>query len=147
MLAMIPVPVRSCWNGMVAFSAGPFLGEHGVRFRGVDDRLAAKHVEGSECCLVHYDNEKGEGVWVNPDVRVGYSEQAYEAVREWPDQRGRWRGWGVGIVTGVLRLPWRGDKMGRRARAWGREVGSREVGQDCLVDEMQILVGNGWKHV
>ncbi|KAJ4289447.1 hypothetical protein N0V88_006927 [Collariella sp. IMI 366227] len=51
-----PVPVASCWNGIVAMPP-PFV--HPSRpllFRGVPDSLAAKHVEGSECCLVHADN-------------------------------------------------------------------------------------------
>ena len=41
---------------MVTFDAQPFLGVGGLRFRGVDDKLTELYLEGSECCLVHYDN-------------------------------------------------------------------------------------------
>ncbi|KAI5855458.1 cryptococcal mannosyltransferase 1-domain-containing protein [Tricharina praecox] len=141
------VPVSSCWNGMVAFDARPFLGAGGLRFRGVDDALAELHVEGSECCLVHYDNpltrEKGRGVWVNTQVRVGYTVEAYEGTRNWPTWRERAWGWVTALVTGVLGLPWRDGRIARRLQSWG----GTEVGADCLIDEMQVLRSNGWKHL
>ncbi|PUU73284.1 cryptococcal mannosyltransferase 1-domain-containing protein, partial [Tuber borchii] len=46
-----PVP-RSCWDGMVLFEAAPFL----PPLRSVSDSLAEWHAEGSECCLIHYNN-------------------------------------------------------------------------------------------
>ena len=30
---------------------------------------------------------------------------------------------------------------------WVREWGGNEPGVDCLIDEMQVLVDNGWKHL
>ena len=51
-----PVPLRSCWNVMVAFDVAPFLPPSNLRFRGVSDSLGEWNVEGSECCLIHYDN-------------------------------------------------------------------------------------------
>ncbi|KAF4929754.1 hypothetical protein CGCVW01_v001272 [Colletotrichum viniferum] len=78
------VPVRSCWNGIVAMPAAPFLASEAsgrrLRFRAVADSLAEeKHLEGSECCLIHVDNPLTEhlGVWLNPRVRVGYDGDAY----------------------------------------------------------------------
>ncbi len=56
-------------------SAAPFYDSKSpVRFRGVQDSLAHKHIEGSECCLIHADNRLSSdlGVWLNPNVRVGY---------------------------------------------------------------------------
>ena len=39
----------------------------------------------------------------------------------------------------------------RKVKAWqrdGQRVTTRdELGQACLVDEMQVLVANGWAHV
>lgn len=70
-----PVPVQSCWNGIVAMSAAPFYNTASpLHFRGVPDTLAHQHVEGSECCLIHADNPLSStlGNWINPNVRVGY---------------------------------------------------------------------------
>ncbi|KAL9009951.1 MAG: hypothetical protein Q9173_005067 [Seirophora scorigena] len=84
-----PVPVQSCWNGIIAFDAAPFYHTPPLRFRGIPDSLARYHIEGSECCLVHADNPLTSirGVWLNPNVRVGYSAEAYEEVHQrqpWP---------------------------------------------------------------
>ncbi|KAG0135435.1 cryptococcal mannosyltransferase 1-domain-containing protein [Tuber indicum] len=147
LLANLPVPVRSCWNGMVAFDAAPFLPPSNLRFRGVSDSLAKWHVEGSECCLVHYDNPVSDkGVWLNPNVRVAYKAKGWELVRRgvgWPGRWERVRGGVVGVVTAVLRLPWGNGKVAGRIREWG----GSEPGVDCLIDEMQVLVDNGWKHL
>jgi hypothetical protein len=60
--------------------AEPFpLGE--LRFRGISDTLAASDLEGSEYCLMHADNAlSGRRMYVNPQVRAGYSGEAYNAV-------------------------------------------------------------------
>ncbi|KAI9840766.1 MAG: hypothetical protein M1838_003921 [Thelocarpon superellum] len=111
-----PVPVQSCWNGMVVFDAAPFytnfMSSHTVpstahgpqrplRFRGTADSLAAYHLEASECCLIHYDNplSRVKGVWVNPQVRVAYNAQAWETIKppaegeaRWPSLAARWAG-------------------------------------------------------
>lgn len=161
MLRREPVPVRSCWNGAVVFDAAPFYPEGGgLRFRGVEDGLAMRHVEASECCLVHVDNplSKTRGVWVNPRVRVGYSVEAGEEVRG-----ERWLGGVGGVVGGVWRERmgrvaggWRGwrdqRKMKERVDGWKREgmgLGEerREEGVGCLIDEMQVLRENGWAHI
>jgi len=165
-----PVPVRSCWNGVVVFKAEAFYGRdgrEGLRFRGIEDGLAEYHLEGSECCLVHADNTArleegggGEGVWLNPNVRVGYNPEAYVAVNP-GGGRGKWPA-GLRRVRGV----WE-NRMGRafvwprrwmerrevrgRVAEWERkgEEGQerRETGEWCLINEMQVLAGAGWVHV
>jgi hypothetical protein len=132
--------------------ASPFYPPTPLSFRGIPDSLSTSHLEASECCLIHFDNPltSSKGVWLNPLVRVGYSAEAYEAVNH---ARGEssWVGW-VGVVHGcwenrVLRwftTDWvEGWEVSRRVRRWGSE----ERGLKCLVDEMQVLVGNGWAHV
>ncbi|KAJ6185974.1 hypothetical protein N7519_007275 [Penicillium mononematosum] len=68
MKKMSPVPVASCWNGMVAMPASPFIASSPLRFRGIPDSLAEYHLEGSECCLIHTDNPLSveKGVYLNP---------------------------------------------------------------------------------
>ncbi|RMZ90526.1 hypothetical protein DV736_g2252, partial [Chaetothyriales sp. CBS 134916] len=80
-----PVPVRSCWNGMVAMDAKPFYAsDRPLRFRAIADSLAELHLEGSECCLIHEDNglTAKDGVWLNPNVRVRYQKEAYDRMKE-----------------------------------------------------------------
>ncbi|KAL4890322.1 cryptococcal mannosyltransferase 1-domain-containing protein [Aspergillus ambiguus] len=150
---MDPVPVRSCWNGMVAMPASPFLStDKPLRFRGIPDSLAQEHLEGSECCLIHADNAIGSSkrVYLNPRVRVGYNGPAYEAVH--PEDR--WlSSWRIlkGIWASRLKL-WsyidlRGRKVHRRLSRWERKHGLQEPGDYCLVDEMQVLMEWGWAHL
>lgn len=98
MLAGLPAPVTSCWNGVVAVDATPYYhrplpGRHeqldnqaaqeGLRFRGVPDSLAAYHLEASECCLIHADllatDQASRGIYINPAVRTAYAVEAYNA--------------------------------------------------------------------
>lgn len=73
------VRVRSCWGGMAAFDAKPFLGSKPLRFRATNDL----YWDASECCLVNADlvgdsspqGESDYGVYMNPYVRVAYSEK------------------------------------------------------------------------
>lgn len=123
-----------------------------LRFRGVPDSLAEHHVEGSECCLIHADNPQSpkKGVWLNPKVRVGYSTVAYSAVNPpnpypssvlWASWENRLRRW---FTTTWLE----NSIVNRRLAAWKAEDTSRhEPGTACLVNEMQVLVENGWAHV
>lgn len=161
-----PIPVESCWNGMVLFDAAPFLGDNPLRFRAIPDSLADFHLEASECCLIHADNplssaqRQSGGVWLNPNVRVGYSTAAYEAVRgqhgaafpgvlatvagAWVD---RWFQWRAGWQQYVERATITG-----RIQKWQDEtpIGEPpriEPGTDCLVNEKQIMWMNGWKHL
>lgn len=67
-----PISVQSCWNSLTIFDAKPFYNSPPLSFPAIPDTLAAKHIEGSECCLIHFDNElsASKGVWLNPSLRV-----------------------------------------------------------------------------
>lgn len=144
----------------VVMPTTPFLSQNNnpLKFRGIPDSLALHHLEGSECCLIHADNPLAatHGVFLNPRVRVGYNRAAYEAVhpsgtRNWvssslsnivlPFWENRLRRW---FSTPVF---WR-RAIRRRVGRWEDEDKERyEPGEFCLVDEMQVLVSNGWAHV
>ncbi|KAL8821921.1 MAG: hypothetical protein Q9191_007215 [Dirinaria sp. TL-2023a] len=148
------VPVQSCWNGIAVFDADPFTGIDALSFRGIDDSLASYHVEGSECCLVHADNPltASKGVWINPNVRVGYSPQAYESVHSsvpWPGVGGAWLGlWRNRAGRFFSSEKWRRNTVDAKLKQWGAAQQSRfEPGRYCLINEMQVLVENGWAHV
>ena len=82
------VPVRSCWGGMVAFGAEPFLRSdvlRGSERGGVNESeepLRFRHQselywEESECCLLNSDLAARRGknevkIFLNPYVRVAY---------------------------------------------------------------------------
>lgn len=133
------------------FDAEPFLrASNPLRFRGIRDSLAKYHLEGSECCLVHYDNSltASKGVWLNPNVRVGYSGDAYDAVRQWPTMGEAIKGLFKVYLASLLNLPLRDRKIAARVKKW--ETEDKEIyepGFDCLINEMQVLVHNGWAHV
>ncbi|KAL8292290.1 hypothetical protein RQP46_001756 [Phenoliferia psychrophenolica] len=78
-LAALPVPVYSCWNGMVAMSAAPFRGDDGpaISFRSA---LASENeCSASECKTVARDFwVQGLRRWlVVPSVHVTYAEEVY----------------------------------------------------------------------
>jgi hypothetical protein len=161
-----PVRVQSCWNGIAVFDAAPFYGTHPLRFRGVSDSLAKKHVEGSECCLIHADNPLSatKGVWLNPNVRVGYDSAAYQTVN--PEDSKDWVST-TSKVFGVWKNRWahlygstrrRSEHwvIKKRIQQWKAEVkdsnvverdGEKNEAVNCLINEMQVLVDNGWAHV
>lgn len=165
-----PVPVASCWNGvgqsrihysqvlladivLVAMDAKPYYDTaKPLRFRGVPDSLAEHHVEGSECCLIHADNPQSpqKGVWLNPQVRVGYSPTAYKAVNmpsPFPNSI-VWALWENRLRRWLTTIWFENSIVTRRLAAWQAEDTSRrEPGTACLVNEMQVLVENGWAHV
>ncbi|KAF2022271.1 glycosyltransferase family 69 protein [Aaosphaeria arxii CBS 175.79] len=148
-----PVPVTSCWNGMVAMPVEPFLASPPLRFRAIPDSLAASHLEGSECCLIHADNPLSvtKGLYLNPNVKVGYTIAAYEAINapeaslssigileaKWKNRILRW-------TTTPLLKEWivRG-----RVKRWEAGTEGKERGLICLINEMQVLMEKGWKHV
>ncbi len=149
---------------MVVFDAAPFYAHPPLRFRGVDDSLADLHLEGSECCLIHADNvlsaDPEKGVWLNPNVRVAYSVPTYRQVRRqegapfpgpWATVVGawanRWLRWQAGVQFALER-----STVRRRLQQWaaatpGGELARDEVGEACLINEMQIMWQNGWKHL
>lgn len=127
-----------------------------MKFRGIPDSLAAHHLEGSESCLIHADNPLSveKGVWLNPNVRVGYDSVAYESVN--PDNHKLWLStWSV--ATGIWRnrfsrwftTEWvRESTVKRRLRRWQKlSKANFENGVSCIVNEMHVLVWNGWAHV
>ncbi|KAH0218860.1 hypothetical protein KCU86_g2496, partial [Aureobasidium melanogenum] len=151
-----PTPVESCWNGIVAMNSKPFYQVPHLTFRGVPDSLAKLHVEGSECCLIHTDNplSREQGVWVNPNVRVGYNERAYKAVN--PENSKAWmsmfsiaRGLWTNRFLRWSTSPWFKERvMRRRVEQWKeKHPDSHETGTSCLINEMQILTWYGWAHV
>ncbi|KAH8885117.1 polysaccharide export protein [Thozetella sp. PMI_491] len=156
-----PVKVFSCWNGMVSFDSSPFYAKDPLKFRGVPDTLADYHLEASECCLIHADNplsrQPGKGVWLNPNVRVGYNTAAYSKVKGgkfpgaidafvgvWINRARRvkvavqlWlEGWTVQSRLGIWRSQGRAEEAMRT-----------EPGEPCLINEMQVMWENGWKHL
>ncbi|GKZ30943.1 hypothetical protein AbraIFM66950_010717 [Aspergillus brasiliensis] len=152
--SMSPVPVKSCWNGMVAMPVEPFLFTPPLRFRAISDSLAESHLEGSECCLIHADNPLSQelGVYLNPKVRVGYNPAAYEAVHPtgawlslqhvalalWENRLRRW------FTTPFFKKL----VVHRRLRRWhDAHPDEKEPGDFCLINEMQVLAHNGWAHV
>lgn len=154
----------------------PFVGISPLRFRGIPDSLAARqyHLEGSECCLIHADNplSRTRGVFVNPAVRVGYNQRAYDAVHpkygsgagtsgsgSWLSLWQIWSGMWRNRVARWMTSPWFKERvvMGRLKR-WmdeekrtkdgeGEERKREEKGRFCLVNEMQVVVKNGWAHL
>ena len=150
----MPVPVQSCWNGIVSFDAEPWTGIDKLEFRGVPDSLASYHLEGSECCLIHADNPltTSRGVWINPHVRVGYKSEAYEVVHDsdrWPASGSAlWGIWRNRVARWVTTTRLKKRLVEKRLNDWGRQDKSRfEKGKLCLINEMQVLVENGWAHV
>ncbi|KAK5117431.1 hypothetical protein LTR85_008816 [Meristemomyces frigidus] len=151
-----PIPVASCWNGMVMFDAAPFYDiRRPLAFRGISDGLAASHLEGSECCLIHADNplSRTKGVWVNPQVRVGYNGTAYGAVNpvnagSWPSSFAIAKGlWHNRIKRWLRAFKLRDRTVENKLQNWRDEdAGHHEPGSFCLIDEMQVMLWNGWGH-
>ena len=163
----MPSRVKSCWNGMVIMDASPFYdgigeAEAGLRYRGIEDSLAEKHVEGSECCLIWADlaatGDAEAGIWVNPAVRLGYVTKAYEDTHFGANKdflsgmvfvKGIWRNRGIRWFGGGMQ---QAKVVKNRIVQWKKE-GKRkgkdrnEVGEMCLIDEMHVLIWNGWKHL
>lgn len=154
-----PIRVKSCWNGIVVFNSAPFYANPPLEFRGIDDTLADLHLEGSECCLIHADNylTSEKGIWLNPNVRVAYGVNAYYHIRtdRFPNPFwtvvGAWvnrlYSWHVGIQS---RLENR--VVQSRIEQWQLEspdgdMPRYEPGEACLINEMQIMWSNGWKHL
>lgn len=169
---LLPVPVKSCWNGMgmyfsirlhiqaltdidiVAMPAAPFLASPPLRFRGISDSLATSHLEGSECCLIHADNPLSEqhGVYLNPLVRVGYNTAAYVAVNptlNWLTPRAILQGLWLNRIRRWTTFPHLKDRKihNQIARWTGLSPDNKEPGEFCVVNEMQVLDPRGWYHV
>jgi hypothetical protein len=173
------VKVRSCWNGMVLMDSTPFTSTRpptlpnpmsptslGLPFRGIPDSLASKHLEGSECCLIHADlastTPHHSGIYLNPAVRAAYTIEAYNTTHFGPDEstflsptqftlatwRHRLATYLAPTVEKQLSIiharveQWLEDPATLHERR--SELGDGEM---CLIDEMHLLIWNGWKHV
>ena len=139
---------------LVIFDSSPFYKASPLRFRGIADSLATHHLEGSECCLIDADNPQSarKGVWLNPRVRVGYDLQAYATVHTlepWPSLYDRFIGIWENRVRRWVTTVWFKEAFVRyRVKLWTKEGSNRqEPGIHCLINEMQVLVHNGWAHV
>jgi hypothetical protein len=146
----------------VVMDASPFYNSvtQPLRFRGIPDSLAEYHLEGSECCLIHTDNplSASKGVWLNPSVRVGYNAQAYNAVHLKSNRANSWVGtasvlhgsWENRILRWLTTTLFEETTVRNRIQKWRMSAiheSREETGAACLVNEMQILVSNGWAHV
>ena len=142
---------------LVVMPVDPFVSSH-LHFRGIPDSLAEMHLEGSECCLIHADNPLAEtlGVYLNPRVRVAYNADAYKKVNpedgDWISTREVFIGlWWTRIKSWMMSMfYWKPWTIKRRFERWNREspaLSGSEPGIYCLIDEMQVLVPNGWAHV
>lgn len=148
------VPVKSCWNGIVVMPAEPFISSSELEFRGVSDSLALHHLEGSECCLIHADNplSKTLGVYLNAQVRVAYNYPAYVAThppgKSWVSPMSIFRGLWVNRVARWTKFSLDEWTVRRRVAKWTKEdMGNSEPGVFCLINEMQVIVENGWAHI
>lgn len=138
-----------------------------LRFRGTPTSLSLYHLEASECCLIHADNplthplnngntkEKVKGVFLNPNVRVGYNGPAYDTVHKqdgwlstseifyglWTNRFKRW------TTTTWLKWFFIAHRLSQWKKAEEKSEKRDEPGDFCLINEMQVLVWNGWAHV
>ena len=132
----------------------PFYIHPPLKFRGIADGLAESHLEGSECCLIHADNPLSSdlGVWVNPNVRVGYNPVAYAAVNtvrnSWLSSFSIFMGLWKNRLLRAFTTPWYKELIvKRRIWQWEEEASENyEPGPFCLVNEMQVLTSIGWGH-
>ncbi|KAI2602348.1 glycosyltransferase family 69 protein [Hypoxylon sp. NC1633] len=154
-----PIHVTSCWNGIVAFDAAPFYTNPPLQFRGIEDSLADLHLEGSECCLIHADNylTSEKGVWLNPNVRVAYGVKAYYQIRtnRFPNPFwtvvGAWvnrlKGWRIALQSQLENRVVRSRLDQWKLETPDGDMPRYEPGEACLINEMQIMWSNGWKHL
>jgi hypothetical protein len=137
---------------MVAMPVEPFLAEDPLRFRGVSDSLANYHVEASECCLIHADNPlSAKGVFMNPNVRVGYNATSDAAIHSHDNGMSLteiyisiWRNRIIRWMTSPILKEW---VVHKRVSKWEEEEQVHEPGHFCLVNEMQVIHAKGWRHV
>ena len=133
--------------------AAPFYHDT-LAFRAIPDSLAGAHLEGSECCLIHIDNPLSAtaGVWLNPNVRVAYSVDVYDTVNHHGPFPSRSEALRNNVKNWVLRhcsTPW----FERLLVSWkvskwrSKSVANKDDGEICIIDEMQVVVANGWAHV
>lgn len=102
--------------------ASAFTGTQALAFRGIDDTLAEKHLEGSECCLIHTDNHAStkDGVYLNPNVRAGHNSRDG---RPWVDYYDIWLGpWKNRLHRWFTTPAFNEWTCRREQRAWESEI-------------------------
>ncbi|CAK7566702.1 MAG: hypothetical protein SEPTF4163_004653 [Sporothrix epigloea] len=108
------------------------------------------------------ETSKDIGVWLNPNVRVAYSAPVYQQVRAGGGGSGVFPS-GFSAVYGTWVNRWQralssvqfvleGQTVLNRLRRWRAETPAgeqprHEPGAVCLINEMQIMWQNGWKHL
>ncbi|KAI8341803.1 cryptococcal mannosyltransferase 1-domain-containing protein [Chlamydoabsidia padenii] len=79
------VPVYSCWGGMVAYNAAPFMIKNTttleplLAFRSLWPDDPQPPLEASECCLIHSDlrDLNYTRIFINPKIKVAYDHFHY----------------------------------------------------------------------
>ncbi|KIH91257.1 polysaccharide export protein [Sporothrix brasiliensis 5110] len=103
------------------------------------------------------DAGKNIGVWLNPNVRVAYSLSVYKQVRTavFPGRfaavHGAWAN-RLERARSHVQFALEGQTVLNRLRRWRAETPAgapprNEPGAVCLINEMQIMWQNGWKHL
>lgn len=153
-LSIFLLVANSSRSNTVAMPAGPFVSSPSLQFRGIPDSLAASHLEGSECCLIHTDNplRVDKRAYLNPQVRVGYNGEAYDVVHSQGLVLSSWQVFKALWENRIRRWttsPWLKEwEVSRRVARWKSvSRGNEEAGEICLINEMQVLIKNGWAHV
>ncbi len=146
---------------MVFFDPAPFYADPPLKFRGIPDSLAYHHLEASECCLIHADNplsyQPDKGVWLNPNVRVGYNVPVYTKTKggQFPGAVETVAGTWINRLQRIkvrVQLRLEGWTVQSRLSTWRSQaptgnLGRTEPGEPCLINEMQVMWQNGWKHL
>ena len=149
------------WLTAVSLNALPFQNEtNPLQFRAIASSLSLQdgYLEGSEACLIHADMQRyfpaHHKTFLNPLVRVSYTPSAFESQNSILQMfLERIIGPLVAIAYDVrdwcLRSRIQGYFAARRekVREWERATGKEEVGDYCLIDQMQLLTPWGWAHV
>ena len=97
--------------------------------------------------VIHYDNPASDkGVWLNPNVRVAYRTKGIGigSAGGWVAREvGEGVEWSCWVCDSFVEItPGKWEDSGE-----GSGVGGNAPGVDCLIDEMQVSVDNGWKHL
>ena len=135
------VRVKSCWGGMVAFDAKPFQADPPLRFRATPDI----YWDASECCLIHADllnqstfDDNGEfvGVYMNPFVRVAYSNTTLLWIRT-VQRVERLFAIPQNLINHLVGLPWFNPRR--------TEVVGSQVEEKVWVDDKSLKAGGSFK--
>lgn len=164
---MLAVDAAPYYDVRVKKADGSSTPTPGLRFRGLPDSLAVMGLEASECCLIHADliarKQAQKGIFINPAARSGYERAAWDLTHLPPDDNfvslyqyisgvyymrlARWKIDGVSSSAGQNMR-----RIYEKIAGWadtGKALGEtrEEVGDYCAIEEMHILIWNGWKHV